>query len=304
MTALICISLPCAAIALLLLVPESPSWLAKKGKLQRAEDAFFWCRGHSIEAKEEMHTMLEKQRQSSDRHLTLKETGRLLLQPEFYKPLAIMNVFFITTQFCGVNAITFYSVSIMQDTVGDGLNEYASMLIIDTIRVVMSLVACILLRRFGRRPLAVLSGFGTAFSLFVLCAFMHASAIFKSLSDYAVVPLGSLVGYISFVSLGLVPLPWAMMGEVFPLAVRGFGSGISSSIAFIAFFTVVKTSPMMFADIGKANTFLVYGAVAFTGTLFLWLFLPETKNKTLQEVEEYFKRKNKEHECVKSSGVI
>lgn len=301
-TALVCVVLPSVSLFLLCVVPESPSWLAKKGRLEEAVDAFHWCRGYSLEAKEELHAMLEKQKQTTEEKLTTKQTLAMLLQPQFLKPLAIINVFFVTTQFCGVNAITFYSVSIMQDTVGDGLDKYTSMLIIDFIRVLVSLIACILLRRFGRRPLMSISGFGTAISLFILTAFIYSSNHVKSLAAYSFIPLSALIGYITFVSLGMVPLPWAMSGEIFPLSLRGFGSGISSSIAFLAFFIVVKTSPMLFSGIGTWGTFLFYGTVAFFGTAALYVFLPETKNKTLQEIEEYFKGKTscdkiKENKC-------
>lgn len=213
-------------------------------------------------------------------------------RPEFWKPLLIINLYFFTTQFSGVNAVAFYSVTIMKTTVGEGINEYLAMMIIDTIRLVMSFIACILTRNYGRRPLTLVSGLGTAASLIALAANSHLAG------QHAWFAMTSLVGYITFVSIGLVPLPWALTGEVFPLAVRGIGSGVTSAMAFFAFFVVVKTSPIMFKNMGSGGTFFFYGAIALAGTIILYFFLPETRNKTLQDIEEHFAsgKKNKSEE--------
>lgn len=193
-----------------------------------------------------------------------------------------MNLYFFTTQFSGVNTVAFYSVSIMKDTVGEDVNEYLAMLIIDTLRVVMSIAACVLTRKYGRRPMTLVSGIGTAASLLALAANSHLAG------THAWFAMSALVGYITFVSIGLVPLPWAMCGEVFPLRARGVVSGVTSGFAFLAFFVVVKTGPQLFAAIGTGGTFFFYGSIALAGTIILYFFLPETRNKTLQEIEEYF----------------
>lgn len=76
-----------------------------------------------------------------------KNTLEDICKPGFWKPLLIINFFFISMQLCGVNAVAFYSVTIMQDTLGKGLNRYAAMLIIDTIRMVFSIIACCMVRK-------------------------------------------------------------------------------------------------------------------------------------------------------------
>jgi facilitated trehalose transporter len=280
-TALVSCIFPIVSLSLLILVPESPSWLAKKKRTEEAQLAFYWCRGETDEAKKEAAAMMSRQEQSVDTSF-----GQLF-KSEFLKPLVVIVVFIVSNQWAGVNALTFYTVSIMKKTLGDGLNEYLAMLIVDVIRVVMSILACFLMRRIGRRPLALFSGIGTFTSLFLLSAYTY----FTDSSHYVVIPMASLVAYISFITVGFVPLPWAMMGEVFPLAHRNIGSSISSFTAFAAFFAVVKTSPGMFDNLGAHGTFLVYGTVAFWGTVFVWAFVPETKDKTLHEIEDQIKVK-------------
>lgn len=290
-TALISSFLPMISLILLSLVPESPSWLAKKGKMDKAKESFHWCRGYSSEAENELEIMLQRQK-TEDIKPNLKQKLLDLKQPEFLKPLGIVVVYIIANQWVGVNAITFYTVSIMKSTVGKEINEYLAMLIVDLIRVVMSVIVCILLRRFNRRPLAIISGIGTTLSLFVVGLFIHLLNLYPVLGAHSYIPMIGLIAYISFISIGFVPLPWALIGELFPLKNRSLGSGIASCMAFLAFFSVVKTSPSMFECLGPNGTFFVYCFIALLGTVFIYFFVPETKGKLLHEIEDYFKKKD------------
>nr|CAI5868672.1 unnamed protein product [Callosobruchus analis] len=231
--------------------------------------------------------MLQRQEAEKDVKISLRE----LYMPEFWKPLVIIVVYIVTNQWVGVNAITFYTVAIMKDTIGDGLDEYLAMILVDAVRVVMSVIACILLRNCTRRSLALISGTGTFISLFTLSFFTYISKMYP---EYSLnwIPVVCLFLYIAAISIGFVPLPWALTGELFPLRLRSTGSSICSFMAFTAFFSVVKTSPGMFRTIGSSGTFLVYGVVALVGTIFVALFLPETKGKPLHEIEDGFKMKH------------
>lgn len=289
-TALLCGVSPLLGLIVLSWVPESPSWLVKKGEQEKAKDAFHWCRGYLTEAENELAILLQRQ-QISDTHVTLKEQLAYLTLPEFLKPLGIVLVYISANQWVGVNAITFYTVSIMKSTVGQEINEYLSMLIVDSMRVLMSVVACILLRKFKRRPLAIISGVGTTLSLFVVGLYLQLSMVYSHLETYYFIPLIALVAYISFISIGFVPLPWSLAGELFPLKSRSVGSSSVSFMAFLTFFSVVKTTPTMFESIGANGTFFVFAFVALISTVFIYLYLPETKGKRLHEIEDQFKSK-------------
>lgn len=299
MTSLLIAMFPVTGFLLMLFAPESPSWLTKRGQLVKAEEKFLWCRGASVEAKEEVAAMLQRQKEQG-KGMGLIE---MMKKGRFLKPLTIIVVFLAATQFTGVNAITFYCVSIMQSAVGGDFNEYTAMLIVDALRVVASLVACILLRRMGRRPLALTSGIGCTISLLSLALFTFLQKIHTTFPHYSIFSFLSLMSYMCFVMLGLMPLPWTMLGELFPLSAREHGSGIASSVAFLSMFVVVKCNPFMFETIGVSGTFLVYGSVALAETVFLYAMLPETKNKTLQEVEDSF-RKRRRKEGNQENGIV
>lgn len=266
-----------------MLIPESPSWLLKKGQVEEAVNSFHWCRGHSSVANIELQEMLQNQETDTNFKKKLLD----LKLPEFVKPLGIVIFYVIAAQWVGVNAITFYTVSIMNNTVGKVINEYIATLIVDLIRVSMSIISCLLLRKFERRSLAIISGIGTTVSLIMVATSVHYSKLHPALQSY--VPMTGLIVYISFISIGFVPLPWALIGEIFPLKSRSIGSGITSFMAFLAFFSVVKTSPRMFLILGPSYTFLVFGFVSLFGTTFIYFFLPETKGKLLHEIEGLFR---------------
>ncbi|KXJ73638.1 hypothetical protein RP20_CCG015385 [Aedes albopictus] len=292
MAALYCSFFMVASYVFVVFCPESPSWLLSKGQGREAEAAFRWLRGHDAEALKEFDDMVAKYSgscttgSSQDSKQSLRES---LLKREFILPLITLLVFFFTMQFSGVNIVAFYSISLMKTTIGSNINEYLAMLIVDLVRVITSLIACVLLKMFGRRPLAMLSGTGTTISLIGLSIFLYFQTSIPVYQNLSWMSLIFLISYIIFIGIGLFPLPWCMSGEVFPIATRGIGTGLTSSFNFVCFFVVIKTGPSLFSAVGTNGTFMVYGIISLIGTLVLYMILPETKNRTLQEIEDAFK---------------
>lgn len=288
-TAAICGTFPLISFVLMSLAPESPSWLLAHGRLEEAAFAFRWLRGGDAASAREFDSMVAAQSTApAAGNYAWSSVRSSVRRAAFLRPLGILIGFFVTMQFAGVNAVAFYSVTIMRQTIGAGVNEYLAMIVIDVVRFGMSIVACVLLRSTGRRPLAAISGIGTAVSLLGLAAFLYAAGVWPTVLRHSWLPMLLLVAFICFVSVGLVPLPWCMTGELFPLALRGLGSGVVSCMNFVSFFVVVKTGPLLFAGVGPEGAFLLYGSVALVGTMFLMVCLPETRNRTLQEIEDSF----------------
>lgn len=289
-TALICSIFPMICFFILVQVPESPSWLLARGRVSEAKESFQWYRGNKPRAETEFQDMVEKQMMGGgpSKKSQWSNLAAEIKNPTFVKPLVIILIFFFITQFSGVNAVAFYSVSLMQKTLGEGgLDKYLATMLIDTVRLCISLLACVLLRRVGRRGLAMFSAIGTSVSLFGLTIYLHLSNK-GSIPSIPILPLFLLIVYICCISIGIVPLPWCLIAELFPLSSRGIGSGISAAFNFLIFFVVVQTGPSFFTHIGAEGAFMIYGSVAFIGAAFLYLYLPETKNKTLQEIEDSF----------------
>ncbi|XP_017786755.1 PREDICTED: facilitated trehalose transporter Tret1-2 homolog [Nicrophorus vespilloides] len=290
-TALIMAACPIAAFIFIIISPESHIWYANRNDYKRAMEAFFWLRGNNEASRHELSIIFESRTKDTKKR-SWKELLAECSKPQFYKPLMILSVFFTTVQFAGQNAVVFYSVTIMQKTVTT-LDKYAAMLIVDFIRVCISICACVLTKKFKVRPLTIVSGIGTFTSLFGLALFVYLSELYPENKTFSVMPLVMLISYIVCISTGIVPLPWALCGELFAQATKGIGGGISTTINFLTFFAVVKTSPDMFDTLGTAGTFGTYGVFAFTGTVILYFVLPETKNKTLKEIEAHFTKVKK-----------
>lgn len=267
-----------------------------KHRIEDAKISFRWLRGYSSEATSELKSLLKKHDAQKKEEIasnikgdSIKMLKMNMKKREFLKPFAIILFFFFTMQFSGVNSVAFYTVSLMKNITGPGY-EYLSMIVIDTVRVFMSFIACILLRLCYRRTLVIFSGIGTSLCMISVAVFMYLYKIHPENFAFSLCSMGFLIGYICFISIGIFPLPWVLQGEMLQQVTRGLSSGLTSSFNFICFFIVVKTFMQMSEALDTYGVFLIYGIVAFVGTLILYAILPETRNKTLQEIEDNFSR--------------
>lgn len=262
-------------------------------RFKEAEDSFLWLRGRSHEALTELDGLMRKEKQDESSSITGKDSSDLeklkknAVKPEFYKPLLIILFFFFVMQFSGVNSVAFYTVSLMTSITGTG-REYFSMILIDTVRVFASFLGCVVLKLCYRRTLIVFSGIGTSLCMITVSALMYLTQKYPD-NDYSWFTLAAIIGYITFISAGIFPLPWVLQGEMLQQVTRGFSSGFTASFNFVCFFIVVKTFVGLQDSLETFGVFLCYGLISLIGTLVLYFIVPETKNKTLQQIEEEFK---------------
>lgn len=207
-------------------------------------------------------------------------------KPELYKPFLIMVAFFAIQQFSGIFTIFIYAAQFSVEA-GVAIDEFLSAVIIGVIRCVTTIFIAFGSDKFGRKPLAIASGIGMFIcmtGLAVCAAYPMANTSFKY------VPAIFLFGFIFTGTFGILTLPFAMVAEMYPQKTRGFAVGITIAIGYLLSFANVKTFSSIFEMFGSFWIFTFYAFIAFIGIIFALLVLPETKGKTLQEIEKLFKK--------------
>ncbi|CAK1546735.1 unnamed protein product [Leptosia nina] len=284
----------CYAISLLLvsLTPETPPYLATKGKFEECKKSFRWLRGFDDESEKELEVLLNSQKNTfvpRKKVSKLKAFLEISKKPEFYKPTVIMMFMFVLFQISGMTVVPSYTVPMMEEVTDGAIESYTSMLMVDVVRFVTAVLSCMVVNKLNRRTVLFVGIIISVLALFTTSFLLYLRDFGYIADDYKWIPVVPTLIYIFGKTLGILPIPWAIAGEVFPLAYRSLGSGISGMFLSLMFFVVVKTAPTSFRQIGVSGTFCVYGlCIAICGA-FLYYLLPETKGKTLYEIECHFK---------------
>lgn len=206
------------------------------------------------------------------------------VRPELYHPFLIMLAFFAVQQFSGIFVILVYAAQFSIEA-GVVMDAFLSAVFIGVIRCVTTVLVGLVSVRIGRKPMAIVSGVGMLISLIgiTLCAAFP--------NNLTWLPAVFLFFFVFTGTFGFLTLPFAMVAEMYPQKSRAFASGITMCLAFVMSFVNVKFFSTVFDYFGNVAVFSFYSFVALGGVLFSIFILPETKGKTLQEIEQYFKKK-------------
>ncbi|XP_046416644.1 facilitated trehalose transporter Tret1-2 homolog isoform X1 [Neodiprion fabricii] len=300
---------PLTSLILIFLFPETPSYLMSRQKPEQARRALGRLRGKSCNLEREMDVLINFSKQNKVQHLSgPSEILRAILQPKVIKPFIVLALYFLIYQWSGTNAITFYAVEIFQASGAKMDKNYLTM-ILGAVRLVSTVAACILCRRCGRRPLTFVSSIGCALSMLGLGIYKfatmaeaaEAAKVAKAAgttdvilnSAHSWIPVFCIFSYTIFCTLGFLVIPWVMIGEVYPVQVRGIVGGLTTMSAHIFVFTVVKSFPFLRVALTEPGIYLMFGMIPLLGTVYLYIFLPETKGRSLQEIEDYYSGRTK-----------
>ena len=257
-------------------LPESPRWLAGHGRPQQAEAALRRLRaGADVTAEfaELRRDVAPAGRSAPIAHLWSRALRR---------PLIIGVGLALFQQVTGINTVIYFAPTILEKA---GLSSASSAILatagIGLVNVVMTLVSIRLIDRLGRRPLLLASLAGMTLALVALAA----GTAFGTAGPLAGLTLVSLCGYVAFFAIGLGPVFWLLIAEIFPLSVRGRAMGVATVGQWLFNLMVTITFLNLVAGIGEAGTFLLYAALTVVALVFTYVLVPETKGRSLEAIE-------------------
>jgi len=261
------------------LVPESPRWLIKTGRKERALRVLQRIGGTAYADAE-----LGDVESSLVRERTEKTNWREVIHPPVFGVVLLGVCLAVLQQWSGTNVIFNYAEEIYRGAGYDLSGVMFNIVITGAINLIFTLLATATVDRFGRRALML---WGTA-AMAVLHGLLGATFYFGIKGPLV---LGLTLAVIAAYATSLAPVTWVLISEIFPNRIRGLAISIAISALWIACFAVTYTFPILNNAVGAAGTFWCYGAFCLLGLVYVARAVPETKGKTLEEIERHLLKK-------------
>ncbi|MBC1797826.1 sugar porter family MFS transporter [Listeria booriae] len=266
----------------MLILPESPRWLASKGKI-----------GDALRVLQQI-----REQNVADTELTeIKDniTAEAALDKATFKDLSVKwvrRILFIglgiavVQQITGVNSIMYYGTEILRDA---GFGTEAALIgniANGVISVLATFVGIYLLGKIGRRPMLITGLIGTTSALLLIGIL---SMLLQGTEALPYVVLSLTVTFLAFQQGAISPVTWLMLSEIFPQRLRGIGMGTTVFCLWITNFLVGFSFPILLAHVGLSITFFMFAVLGVFAILFVKKYLPETKGHSLEQIEYYFR---------------
>jgi sugar porter (SP) family MFS transporter len=273
-------AIPAAILAVgMFWLPESPRWLVSRNLIDSARTVL-----ERIRRTKEIGTELDDIQSS----LAVQSGGWRDLFTPLIRPALIVGVgLAILQQITGINTVIYYAPMIFEFT--GAKSASASILAtigVGVVNVAMTVVALLLVDRVGRRPLLLIGLTGMIIGLVVLGLAFQLPSLSGSLGWIAEI---SLMLYVGAFAIGLGPVFWLLISEIYPLKIRGVAMSVATSANWGANLFVALTFLTLIQATGRSSTFWIYGLVGIGAWLFTWFYVPETKGRSLEDIESHWK---------------
>jgi len=256
-------------LGLLFITPESPRWLVANGREAQALSILKRVGGDRLAAIE-----IQEIRQN----LKQEKGGlRELLADHLRIPLMIGVLLPMFSHLSGIAAIMYFAPNILNEAIQSVESAFMGAVLVGVVNCAFTFVAIAQIDRYGRRRL-LLTGITGAFLSLVGVGIMFAIG-----SKFVIIPL---LCYVASFAFSYGPVVWTIIGEIFPTRIRGAAAALGTVSLMITGFVITLTNPVLIEKISAAGTFFLYAGFTLPAIWFIWKYVPETKGKTLEEIEK------------------
>lgn len=283
MFSLVCTILPCVFLVLFtFFIPESPYYLLAKNQKECAEASLKRFRTKSVSSVQK--ELMEISRNVEESFANKACVLDLFRSKGLFRGFVTCMGLMMAQQLTGINAFLSYMQSIF-DAAGSSVPSDVSAVVIGIVQVIMVVITTVVCDKSGRRILLLISASGSFLAQISLGVFFYLKDSGYDVSSLSWLPIASLLFFIVCFNLGYAPLVWAIMGELFPPNIKMIASTCGCSMSMFSGFVVSTFFPYLNASIGTAWCFWLFAGFCALGFVFVYFVVPETKGKSLQEIQ-------------------